>query len=152
MLIPLFPSPVDEGEVPDILEPHSPALQESLLARYASSLESLGVWTTVTDSRGNFEVDVAAHKVSADILTPGWRIVGAAGRHNVAEPLDLTVTGVPVFRFFDAEAAAIRRRYKRKGNSKPPLEELAKKQSDEERQLEASLRKELSQHPRRRGR
>ena len=52
--------------------------------------------------------------------------------------------------FYDDEAAAVRRRYKRPGNSQTALLELRKKHLAEERQLEASLRKEIEKHPRRR--
>ncbi len=85
------------------LTPHLHEGSGDLLARYSASLESLGAWAVTTDADGRFEVDVAAHQVTVNIVTPGWRIAEPVGRHEVEEPLDLTIVGVPVFHFYDAE-------------------------------------------------
>jgi transcriptional regulator with XRE-family HTH domain len=57
----------------------------------------------------------------------------------------------PGSKFFDEEAAEVRRRYKREANSRSALTVLRTKYRTEERDLEKQLIRELREHPRRRG-
>lgn len=94
---------VQTGSHHPVLAPaHAPSQPPSF-----HTIEALGVWTTRTDAQGNFSVQVAADRVHAEVLTPGFRLQERPERgfmQPVDAPLELRLEEVPSLRIIDAES------------------------------------------------